>query len=74
MTHDDPMESVPIRDDMIRLGQFLKLADLIASGSEAKAVLAAGEVRVNGEVETRRGRQLRRGDVISRFGREVRVD
>lgn len=68
------MESVPIRDDMIRLGQFLKLADLIASGSEAKAVLAAGEVRVNGEVETRRGRQLRRGDVISRFGREVRVD
>ena len=74
MTHDEPMESVPIRDDMIRLGQFLKLADLIESGSEAKAVLEAGEICVNGEVETRRGRQLHRGDVISGFDREVRVD
>lgn len=68
------METVPIRDDMIRLGQFLKLADLIESGSEAKAVLEAGEISVNGEVETRRGRQLHRGDVISGFDREVRVD
>lgn len=68
------MESVPIRDDIIRLGQFLKLADLIESGSEAKAVLGAGDVRVNGDVETRRGRQLHRGDVISAFGRDVVVD
>lgn len=74
MTHDEPMESVPIRDDMIRLGQFLKLADLIGAGSEAKAVLESGEIRVNGEVETRRGRQLRRGDVISGFSRQIRVD
>lgn len=74
MTHDERVEIVPIRDDMIRLGQFLKLADLIESGSEAKAVLEAGEIRVNGEVETRRGRQLHRGDVISGFDREVRVD
>ena len=49
---------VPLRDASIRLGQFLKLANLIDSGSDAKPLLAAGEVLVNGEVETRRGRQL----------------
>lgn len=56
---------VPIRDDSIRLGQFLKLADLIDSGSDAKAAIAEGAVLVNGEVETRRGRQLRAGDTVS---------
>ena len=48
---------VAIRDESIRLGQFLKLANLIESGAEAKPLVAAGEVRVNGETETRRGRQ-----------------
>ena len=48
----------------IRLGQFLKLADLADTGADAKAVLAAGRVTVNGEVETRRGRQLSPGDVV----------
>lgn len=56
---------VPIRDESIRLGQFLKLADLIDSGSDAKAAIADGLVLVNGEVETRRGRQLRAGDTVS---------
>ena len=55
---------VPIRDESIRLGQFLKLANLVESGAEAKPVIAGGEVRVNGEVELRRGRQLRNGDVV----------
>ena len=64
---------VPIRDEMIRLGQFLKLANLIEHGSEAKAVCASGEVRVNGEVETRRGRQLRVGDVVVVGGVAARV-
>ena len=54
---------VAIRDDMIRLGQFLKLANLAGLGADAKPVVQAGAVRVNGEVETRRGRQLHRGDV-----------
>lgn len=57
--------TVPIRDDSIRLGQFLKLANLIDSGAEAKMVIADGEVMVNGEVELRRGRQLRDGDVVT---------
>ena len=50
--------AVQIRDEMIRLGQFLKLANLIESGAEAKEVIADGLVSVNGEVEDRRGRQL----------------
>jgi len=68
---------VPLRDASIRatikLGQFLKLADLIDSGSDAKPLLAAGEVRVNGEVETRRGRQLVTGDVVTLGEASARV-
>ena len=52
---------VPIREDSIRLGQFLKLADLIDNGAEVKPLMIQGEVAVNGEVETRRGRQLAQG-------------
>jgi ribosome-associated protein len=57
-------DDVPIREEMIRLGQFLKLAGLVEHGGQAKEVIAAGEVLVNGEVETRRGRQLHVGDVV----------
>jgi ribosome-associated protein len=64
---------VPAEGDSIRLGQFLKLANLIDSGAEAKTVIARGLVRVNDEVELRRGRQLQNGDVITMAGREVRV-
>ena len=64
---------VSIRDESIRLGQFLKLADLIDSGSEAKPLLADGQVSVNGEVETRRGRQLVAGDVVTLAGQSARV-
>jgi ribosome-associated protein len=48
----------------ITLGQALKVANLVGSGGEAKVLVQAGEVLVNGEVETRRGRQLREGDVV----------
>ena len=57
-------EPVSIRGESIRLGQFLKLADAVDQGSDVKILLAAGGVSVNGEVETRRGRQLRAGDVV----------
>ncbi len=67
------VNDVPIRDEVIRLGQFLKLADLIDSGADAKAVIADAQVSVNGEVETRRGRQLRAGDVVAFGGRAARV-
>ena len=67
------MSDVPIRDEMIRLGQFLKLAGLIDSGADAKSVIADGLVTVNDEVELRRGRQLRRGDTVAVGGQNARV-
>lgn len=67
-------EDIPIRDESIRLGQFLKLANLIESGAEAKSFIADGLVSVNGEVDIRRGRQLHQGDVVSiENGRAARV-
>ena len=59
------MDEIEIRGDVIRLGQLLKLADIADSGADAKLLLADGAVLVNGEVETRRGRQLVRGDVVA---------
>ena len=64
---------VEIRGDTIRLGQFLKLADLVDTGADAKPLLMQGMVFVNGEMETRRGRQLGKGDVVSIEERSVRV-
>ncbi|HEY0559582.1 MAG TPA: RNA-binding S4 domain-containing protein [Frankiaceae bacterium] len=57
----------------IRLGQFLKLANMVDAGSDVKALLADGVVLVNGEVETRRGRQLAAGDVVTVAGTQLRV-
>jgi ribosome-associated protein len=67
------MREVSIGGDTIRLGQFLKLADLIDTGGEGKILIASGDVTVNGEVDVRRGRQLRPGDVVRVLGREARV-
>jgi ribosome-associated protein len=64
---------VPIREASIRLGQFLKLADLIDNGAEVKPLMIQGLVSVNGEVETRRGRQLGKGDVVTLGDQAVRV-
>lgn len=72
----DPVSAprdVEIRDESIRLGQFLKLADLIDNGAEAKPLLMRGLVSVNGEMETRRGRQLAKGDVVTLGQESVRV-
>lgn len=55
---------VTIRDQEIKLGQFIKLASLVETGGAAKEVIAAGDVTVNGEVDTRRGKKLRDGDVV----------
>ena len=67
------MEDIVVRGDVIRLGQLLKLVGLVDTGADAKAELDAGEVTVGGRVETRRGRQLRTGDVVAVGGRRVRV-
>ena len=73
MTESPLTTDVRISDESIKLGQFLKLADLVESGSEAKPLLAAGMVRVNDAVETRRGRQLVPGDVVALAHKSARV-
>jgi ribosome-associated protein len=67
-----PVQDVPLADEPIRLGQFLKLAGLAEDGSHAKELLEAGEVQVNGRSEMRRGAQLRAGDVVAVGGRRAR--
>lgn len=57
----------------ITLGQALKVANVVGSGGEAKVLIQTGEVRVNGEVETRRGLKLREGDVVEVGGERMEV-
>ncbi len=64
---------IEIAGDMIRLGQLLKLAGTSAAGADAKALIAGGEVSVNGQLELRRGRQLRSGDVVRVGTEDLRV-
>jgi ribosome-associated protein len=64
---------IAISGDMIRLGQLLKLAGAAGAGADAKALIAGGQVRVNGEPEGRRGRQLHPGDVVGVGGEALRV-
>jgi ribosome-associated protein len=65
--------SIQIRGETIRLGQLLKLAGVVDSGSEVKSLLAREAVSVNAQRETRRGRQLHPGDTVSLAGHELRV-
>jgi ribosome-associated protein len=64
---------IAIRGDMIRLGQLLKLVDMVDGGGEVKDFLAAVEVYVNGEREDRRGRQLHPGDIVRAGAQELRL-
>jgi ribosome-associated protein len=67
------LTEIPIRGEMIRLGQLLKLAGVIDTGAEVKGFLAAETVLVNGEREDRRGRQLHPGDVVVIADNELHV-
>jgi ribosome-associated protein len=64
---------VQVKGDVIRLGQLLKVAGIVDSGGEAKELIASRAVTVNGDVETRRGRQLHPGDRLEAAGQEVRL-
>ena len=72
MSNQD-IEEIPIRDSMIRLGQLLKLANLVEDGVEAAELIKNGLVKVNGEIDDRRGRQLHGGDTVTVNGQTVRV-
>ena len=67
------MEEIFIRDEMIRLGQFLKLANLVEDGAQAREVIQHGLVKVNGQIEQARGKQLHPGDMVSFNGVSVQV-
>lgn len=68
------MEIIKLRDEFIKLGQALKAANLVGDGVEAKFVIQDGLVKVNGEVDTRRGRKLYDGDLVSYNGMEIRIE
>lgn len=68
------MQKIYIRDEFIKLGQALKLAGLVESGLDAKFVIQDGEVTLNGEVETQRGKKCVPGDVISFEGNSFVIE
>ncbi|NLY21115.1 MAG: S4 domain-containing protein YaaA [Tissierellia bacterium] len=68
------MEKILIDTEFIKLDQFLKLAATVESGGVAKHLIQDGEVLVNGEVETRRGKKLITGDVVEIFGEKYEVN
>ena len=68
------MRTITIKDEYIKLGQAMKLAGLVDSGIEAKIVITEGQVTVNGEVDTRRGKKLVKGDVFKYKDEEIRIE
>ena len=68
------MYEIKLRDEYIKLGQALKAAGLVSSGVEAKEVIQEGLVKVNGETDTRRGKKLNGGDVVSYNGEEIKIE
>ena len=68
------MEIIELREDFIRLGQALKAAGLVGSGVDAKNVILDGLVYVNDEIETRRGRKLYDGDIVSFDGETIKIE
>lgn len=68
------MEIIKLREDFIKLGQALKAAGLVESGVDAKFVVQDGLVKVNGVVETQRGKKLVDGDIIEFDGEEIKIE
>lgn len=67
------MEIITIRDDFIKLGQAMKLGGMVGSGVDAKFVIQEGLVKVNGQVETQRGKKLHEGDIITYEGESIQI-
>ncbi len=67
------IKNIKIESDYITLGQFLKVADIISSGGEAKAFLSANRVLVNGEKDDRRGRKLYKDDIVEIDRKQYKV-
>ena len=67
------MEIIKLREDYIKLGQALKAANLVESGVEAKFVVQDGLVKVNGNIETQRGKKLVDGDIVEYNGESIKI-
>lgn len=68
------METIILREEFIKLGQALKAVGFVDSGVEAKEVIQDAKVLVNGEVDTRRGRKLYEGDVVSFENKTIKIE
>lgn len=68
------MDNIYIKDEYIKLGQAIKLSGIAGSGSDAKMLIEDGEVSVNGEVCTMRGKKLHPGDIFSFMDKSFKVD
>lgn len=67
------MKNISIKDEYVTLGQFLKIADIISTGGEAKLFLSFNEVLINGESDNRRGRKLYKGDNLEILGVKYKI-
>ena len=67
------MLEIKLREEFIKLGQALKAAHMVMNGAEAKEIVQEGLVKVNGEIDTRRGRKLVDGDVVEYDGQQVKI-
>lgn len=67
------METIVLKDEFIKLGQALKAVGFVEDGVEAKIEIQEGNVLVNGEVDTRRGRKLYDGDIVSYDGKQIKI-
>lgn len=68
------MQVIKLREEFIKLGQAVKAAGLVESGVEAKLIIQDGQVKVNGNVETQRGKKLFGGEIISFNGEEIKIE
>lgn len=68
------MEVIKLRDEFIKLGQALKAANLVSDGIEAKIVINEGQVKVNDEVCTMRGKKLYDGDIVLYKGDKIKIE
>ena len=67
------MEKIKIYTEFIKLDQFLKMVNIAASGGQAKIMIMSEDVKVNGAIETQRGKKLRSGDIIEAEGRKFQI-
>lgn len=67
------MVQIKLREEYIKLGQALKAAGLVESGADAKSEIIDGKVKVNGQIESQRGKKLHEGDIVEYEGQQIEI-